>query len=1179
MQDSFDLFKILEDYFNGDITFKKCKKTLLDLHEDRSINFNCTNAEGESLLTYAITHPNSQKANAIVSFLAGFSNINMSYYNPNNNVKDSILHLAIKHNLTQAAIDLIRYNQIPSKQTKININATNLQGKTPLHYAISLGSNLKIIDKLISANCNVNTYSSSGETPLITAAKLNKTKIVESLLRHPQIKVNSPSIVHYDFILSDDPLSKVGCTSSVYAMKNNNKEMLKKLLLQGGNILCLGREARDGYVDLVLSAKKHPGLHEFISLIGQNIICFANESNLTPLQNSIMLYLNETDTKLKKDKYEFVQFLIKQGRVNINEYTKNTVSPIRMAVEGGDIKLVNSLIDYGAILQDIYKLPHPSDKSGVTWASLIDIAAGNNNFELFKLLFENSLKQNYNPHFSVAVSRCIQTILINSVSSDPNKYNPTGAIKSYTFDHLDLIVEKYPKLKPLIEEQKIKYSTMRKNLYTREEIIKKIESNKSLVDYTGDGRDTPLHQAVQHHNSKNNCEDLVLKLLTMGADPMKLNNQGQSVLTMSALKYNIEQEESDLSLFKIITSYYFTHNPTILHECLQNNIDQNTVDFLIESNLFLDVQDANGNTPIHIILHGSNTHYQSKILRKISELPNPEDYLNVSNKDGITPLDIILQTPSFIEATKQKYLDIYKLCQAKIANDQATKQKKVSQVHKKQEQQKQDTIKKQESKILPVTSQNEVTLKFIASRKSKVANVAELKQIITQHHIKDGVVDVEILNNILSSKKTGFIKLLINEFKLSLEQEQLFLIVGTHCPGIIDMFLKFENNKYQQDIVNTIVESNKTKLIASLNKKGWQIESHETAENKFSDSDSENSAEHNNNILEMDVDNQPLDNPPSNAEDEENVVHSQQQDEPLQNKHDNQVLLSLLNHPLPNAYSLIHQKLASGEMQPDGYEGFPTPLMYILRDVNLSHSNTWIDLFLYHGANPFIEYDGMNALSVTVNQEDLHSIKKFLCTDFQNYHFHIFNGMHLSVHSKIEELYDSIIQKMPIDASCVKFSKDLNSTIKLCMTTYQETYSLFKNVVEHSSMSTEQKKSMLINARANSELMESADLKKLALQNPYFENKYLKNQLYKEEKFFDEFKISTLRTIRNFYEDSDLPKCDGEFMKSLTRSVVENVNHDSTPYIYSGPSLSVNYKNLEEQLIGGQNHIFDSGEE
>jgi len=99
------------------------------------------------------------------------------------------------------------------------IGKTDKLGRTALHFAASIGTNLELIELLVNKGADANAKSSGGETPLMKAIAFDNADAAKCLLEHgadPELE-NSMNRNAYSFAKAsknDEILSALGIDST-----------------------------------------------------------------------------------------------------------------------------------------------------------------------------------------------------------------------------------------------------------------------------------------------------------------------------------------------------------------------------------------------------------------------------------------------------------------------------------------------------------------------------------------------------------------------------------------------------------------------------------------------------------------------------------------------------------------------------------------------------------------------------------------------------------------------------------------------------------------------------------------------------------------------------------------------------------------------------------------------------
>jgi len=174
-------------------------------------------------------------------------------------------------------------------ESGVDINRRNLDGCTPLFYAVKTG-NLEITKCIVEKKAFLNLMDRYGYTPLSHAVKIENLEIVKYLIEN-EININV--------------INEYGYTPLIYAIKTENIEIIKCLVENGANI----------------------------NEIDRNVY--------TPLFYAI-----------KSRNFEIIKYLIHNG-ADIHLHTRFSKTSLNYAIRCGDIGIVKYLIDSGADINPI----------------------------------------------------------------------------------------------------------------------------------------------------------------------------------------------------------------------------------------------------------------------------------------------------------------------------------------------------------------------------------------------------------------------------------------------------------------------------------------------------------------------------------------------------------------------------------------------------------------------------------------------------------------------------------------------------------------------------------------------------------------------------------------------------------------------------------------------------------
>lgn len=147
-------------------------------------------------------------------FLHHIYKVFSDYYNTHPNSKaDCFL---------QAVICYASVEEVKQVADKMNIDFKVRPNKISLNHAAGMG-HLALVDFLLQNGVDINVNNIYGNTPLISAAMMNRTDVVSALLKRGDVDLNRTN--------------NKGYTALVYAVFNDNVEMAKELLMRGADIM------------------------------------------------------------------------------------------------------------------------------------------------------------------------------------------------------------------------------------------------------------------------------------------------------------------------------------------------------------------------------------------------------------------------------------------------------------------------------------------------------------------------------------------------------------------------------------------------------------------------------------------------------------------------------------------------------------------------------------------------------------------------------------------------------------------------------------------------------------------------------------------------------------------------------------------------------------------------------
>lgn len=265
----------------------------------------------------------------------------------------------------------------------VNINATDADGNTPLHYAAGRG-NQDITDLLLHKNASLNVLNAHHQTPLLIAVRNNQLASATAIANK-----DSSSINIQDFY---------GWSALHYAAKNNNTDLVKLLLEKGADAFVKNKDGQTAVDYSTDVTTKNVLLEHQIKIEQENDIFYAIQSNnfkrfqqlLNDPTQREKKYTNQTPLLyclISKKQEQWALECIQQGadlnvveegrnasilhlaayygylkvmqkaleKIAINIQDKELYTPLHYAVQGAQEDAVRLLIQNGAIVDSINK--------------------------------------------------------------------------------------------------------------------------------------------------------------------------------------------------------------------------------------------------------------------------------------------------------------------------------------------------------------------------------------------------------------------------------------------------------------------------------------------------------------------------------------------------------------------------------------------------------------------------------------------------------------------------------------------------------------------------------------------------------------------------------------------------------------------------------------------------------
>ena len=240
---------------------------------------------------------------------------------------EDLLHLACKNGQVSLIKNLLK--------AKVNINAMNAKGLSPLHLA-AIEGNIAVTNLLISEGANIEMKDSKwGSSPLLYACQNGRTKIVKILLEKGAA-INTES---------DDETSAIH-----YAAQSGRSDLIDFLLQKGFDINCVNNTGQTP-LHYILKHWNHPEskvtcLYEKSKIIierGANINA-ADNDGYTVLHYAI---LRQSPYECQKARTRIVKLLVEKG-ADIEAESGTRERAIHIAVKTGNFEIVNFLLQKGS---------------------------------------------------------------------------------------------------------------------------------------------------------------------------------------------------------------------------------------------------------------------------------------------------------------------------------------------------------------------------------------------------------------------------------------------------------------------------------------------------------------------------------------------------------------------------------------------------------------------------------------------------------------------------------------------------------------------------------------------------------------------------------------------------------------------------------------------------------------
>ena len=491
--------------------------------------------------------------------------------------KEEEFFKAVKENKYEAQLkNILRY--------KIDLNATNERGLTPLLYAIECGNERAVRVLLEYSEVNI------------------EYKLPDDFADYPYIN-------RYE----GDSFNIGGATPLMFAIFKGNARIVKQLIDKGANV-----KARDNEGTSVFLYACGFGDGNIIRMLLVRDRTLVNDK--TPNSN-----INGLHYAASLNNLETINFLIKNVNMNINDRDLNGCTALYYAAYHGKKEAYNLLIKLGANkdIGDNYGVKPEYILSG--GSSAVDLGAdinGENNNS-----FTNTYEEN------MYIIRTIQESDTNALRNIMmySNFNMNSVIIAYETPltyaiHLgkdDMVNEL---LKYRIDNTNI--INIETSFIPRDDLY----FNESRAEFTGYVylyNASPLQYAIFKGNT-----NIINTLLRFGADINRKDSLGNNALMYAASYGNAEVIDTLLNYssnsYRVVDMYGDTplHNAALLG-------NTNTLTALMNRTpININAQNIDGNTPLHLAVKNHNTNTYRFLLLKGA------DY-TIKNYDGKTASDLL----------------------------------------------------------------------------------------------------------------------------------------------------------------------------------------------------------------------------------------------------------------------------------------------------------------------------------------------------------------------------------------------------------------------------------------------------------------------------------------------------------------------------------------------------------
>ena len=513
------------------------------------------------------------------------------------------------------------------KDADVNIIADD-SNEFPLGLACSNGRD-DICEILLKKGANVNLKNINGLYPLIVAYDgyeyeyedegkdaLNYLRIVEMLIEIKDIDLTVKDV-------------KTGRNALIYASRNGNTEILKKLLQKDqckNEINIKDNKAKTafdyacefGHVDvikilldccnelkineveinpLILSCtRKKTDVVEMLLTSTSINVNVKNRIGDTPLIHSIKMIARQTDENERQKLIKIIEMLLKKEEIDLNISNMNGERALYLAVFANERKLVKMLIEKGAKIADDVN-PKTAINKYVPIFQNPDIPYK------IKILFSDYFKKYieavFYKKYDEKDNKKIHEIFNRFIEGDKTKIVYEQIIHSTINDSFD------PNYLPEGETNTILMSTIKSKLdmYNISRVVSLLLEKGANVNTQNENGYTALMLACDNENID---LDIIEMLLEKGADLNIRDSKGRTALMLACTTGYSSLVEILLKRGSNVNITNSSGSTALMFACLKDGKDRNKIiKMLLNKDADVNIINRNGDTALNL-LYGEN---------------------------------------------------------------------------------------------------------------------------------------------------------------------------------------------------------------------------------------------------------------------------------------------------------------------------------------------------------------------------------------------------------------------------------------------------------------------------------------------------------------------------------------------------------------------------------------------